>query len=134
LFSLQVSERGGTVCAPLEDTMRRTLTLLATLAFAVSMATAAGAAPCKDAKGKFTKCPAPAAASYTLDAKGNCHDAKGKMAKKTMCPAAATTAAAPAAPAAGAMSSQATRTTPNCKKGKPCGKTCIAKDKECHIK
>ncbi len=117
--------------------MRRTLTLLATLAFAVSMAGAADAAACKDAKGKFTKCPAPAAASYTLDAKGNCHDAKGKMAKKTLCPATTTTTA----PAAGAMSSKTTTTTPaassgapNCKKGKPCGKTCIAKDKECHIK
>lgn len=56
--------------------------------------------------------------AQTLDAKGHCHDAKGKMAKMEVCK--------PAAPAAAAA--------PNCKKGKPCGKTCIAKDKVCHIK
>jgi len=43
--------------------MRRSLTLAATIAFAVSLAAGmADAAPCKDAKGKFIKCPAPAAA------------------------------------------------------------------------
>jgi len=42
--------------------MRNALTLLATLAFAASLAGVAEAAPCKDAKGKFVKCPAPAAA------------------------------------------------------------------------
>jgi hypothetical protein len=41
---------------------------------AFSVATSAVAAPCKDAKGKFTKCPAPAA-------KQVCKDAKGKFAK-----------------------------------------------------
>ena len=45
---------------------------------------------CRDAKGKFIKCSAAAAApaatsGYKLDTKGNCHDAKGKMAKKAMC-------------------------------------------------
>ena len=48
---------------------------------------------CRDDKGHFMKCGvAPAAASakadagpYKLDAKGKCHDAKGKMAKKEMC-------------------------------------------------
>ena len=58
------------------------------------------------------------ASGQTIDAKGHCHDAKGKMAKMEVCKPAA-------APAAGA---------PNCKKGKPCGNTCIAKDKVCHIK
>lgn len=43
--------------------MRRSLTILATLAFAASLAGVAEAAPCKDAKGKFVKCPAPAAAT-----------------------------------------------------------------------
>ena len=43
--------------------MRRSLTLAATIAFAASLAAGmADAAPCKDAKGKFVKCPAPAAA------------------------------------------------------------------------
>lgn len=38
-------------------------------------------APCRDAKGKFTKCPpaaAAAAASVKKDAKGRCHGAGGK--------------------------------------------------------
>ncbi|HEX3886583.1 MAG TPA: hypothetical protein VHW05_03715 [Phenylobacterium sp.] len=51
-----------------------------------------------------------------IDAKGNCHDASGKMAKMEVCKLAGDKAA------------------PNCKKGKPCGKTCIAMDKVCHVK
>jgi hypothetical protein len=58
------------------------------------------------------------ASAQTIDAKGKCHDAKGKMATMSVCKP----AAAPASDA------------PNCKKGKLCGKTCIAKDKVCHIK
>ena len=50
--------------------MRKSLTLFATLAFAASLAGVAGAAPCKDAKGKFIKCPAPAAAASP----GRCRD------------------------------------------------------------
>jgi hypothetical protein len=48
----------------------------AVTAFAIMAgATAASAAPCKDAKGRFTKCPtAPAKAA-------RCKDAKGKFAK-----------------------------------------------------
>jgi len=42
--------------------MRKSLTLLATLAFAAGLAGTVQAAPCKDAKGKFTKCPPAAAA------------------------------------------------------------------------
>ncbi len=57
-----------------------------TASFAVAIALSLGgmaapalAAPCKDAKGKFTKCPPPAA-----PAKGvRCKDAKGKFAKCT---------------------------------------------------
>lgn len=45
----------------------------AAVILAFSAATAV-AAPCKDAKGKFTKCPTPAA-------KQVCKDAKGKFAK-----------------------------------------------------
>lgn len=47
---------------------------LSTAFIVLAFATAASAAPCKDAKGKFTKCPAPAA-------KQVCKDAKGKFAK-----------------------------------------------------
>ena len=126
--------------------MRRLLTVIATLAFAISMAGAADAAACKDAKGKFTKCPAPAAASasYTLDAKGKCHDAKGKMSAKSNCPAASPMAASPtatttqkstSAPAGTSTSGSAMASTggaPNCKKGKACGHSCIAMDKVCH--
>ncbi len=119
--------------------MRSMLTLLATLTIALGLAGAASAATCKDAAGKFTKCPAAApAAGYTLDAKGNCHDAKGKMAKKTMCPAsasAATPAAAAAAPAAATAKGSATAASgagPNCKKGKRCGNACISVKDVCH--
>lgn len=64
---------------------------LMTVAAIVSIAGAgpALAAPCKDAKGKFTKCPpavAPAA-SVTRDAKGKCHVASGpKKGQFTKCP------------------------------------------------
>lgn len=44
--------------------MRRSLTLAATIAFAASLSAGmADAASCKDAKGKFVKCPAPAAST-----------------------------------------------------------------------
>jgi hypothetical protein len=59
---------------------------------------------------------ASAAGTPHLDAKGKCRDDKGYV-TQTLC----------AAPAASAKA-------PNCKKGKPCGNSCIAKDKECHIK
>lgn len=67
--------------------MTRTL-----LAFAVfSLAASAGlAAPCRDAKGKFIKCPtatAAAAPAVTKDAKGKCHVASGpKKGTFTKCP------------------------------------------------
>jgi hypothetical protein len=120
--------------------MRAILTLLTTLTFTVSLAGAADAAACKDAKGKFTKCPAPAAASasYALDGRGNCHDAKGKMSKKSMCAAVATampaTAAAVPASAREAASPMSTLLAggPNCKKGKRCGNACISVKDVCH--
>ena len=52
--------------------MRRSLTLFAAIAFTASLAGAAGAAPCKDAKGKFVKCPAPATSP------GRCRDKTSK--------------------------------------------------------
>ena len=71
--------------------MIRTL-LTAAASFAlIATAGTAGAAPCKDAKGKFTKCP-PAAArastgNVTKDAKGKCHIASGpKKGQFTKCP------------------------------------------------
>jgi len=43
--------------------MRKTLTVISAIAFAAGLAGAAqAAAPCKDAKGKFVKCPPAAAA------------------------------------------------------------------------
>jgi hypothetical protein len=61
----------------LEGTMRKIVTLAATLAFALSAAGASlAAAPCRDAKGKFIKCPASAPAKPV-----KCKDAKGKFAK-----------------------------------------------------
>jgi hypothetical protein len=109
--------------------MFRTLTLVAVLGLALNVAGAADAAACRDAAGKFIKCATPAAASsYTLDAKGNCHDAKGKMAKKTLC-AASAPANATASTAASAMASSS---GPNCKKGKRCGNACISVKDVCH--
>lgn len=55
----------------------RTLALAAA-ALSLSVAgNALAAAPCKDAKGKFMKCPSPAAAKTAA----RCKDAKGKFAK-----------------------------------------------------
>lgn len=58
--------------------MRKTIALVATLAVALSAASAGFAAtPCRDAKGKFIKCPAAAAPAKPT----KCKDAKGKFAK-----------------------------------------------------
>ncbi len=56
--------------------MRVQTVLAATLSIAMlGFAAQASAAPCKDAKGKFVKCPAAAPAPV------RCKDAKGKFAK-----------------------------------------------------
>lgn len=61
-------------------------------ALALMVGTAAGAAPCRDARGHFTKCAAPAAkptvaSNVTKDAKGKCHIASGpKKGQFTKCP------------------------------------------------
>ena len=64
------------------------IAMLAVATFALSSAPAL-AAPCKDAKGKFTKCPpkaAAASAGVTKDAKGKCHIASGpKKGQFTKC-------------------------------------------------
>lgn len=55
--------------------------LLATLATVSLIAAPTIAAPCRDAKGHFTKCPPAAAApaGVTKDAKGRCHGSGGKF-------------------------------------------------------
>lgn len=62
---------------------------LAIAALAV-IASPALSAPCKDAKGKFTKCPpkeAAAAGGIVKDSKGKCHIAAGpKKGQFTKCP------------------------------------------------
>jgi hypothetical protein len=55
--------------------MRPSLTFIAAVSLLVSAAGAQAAAPCRDAKGKFIKCPAAASAP------AKCKDAKGKFAK-----------------------------------------------------
>jgi hypothetical protein len=60
--------------------MRRAFTLFATLAFAASLAGVADAAPCRDAKGKFVKCPAAAAPA------GKCRDKTTKRFAKCSAP------------------------------------------------
>jgi hypothetical protein len=58
--------------------MRRSVAAAALIAFSLSAfgADLVSAAPCKDAKGKFIKCPAAAPAKPV-----KCKDAKGKFAK-----------------------------------------------------
>lgn len=82
--------------------MSKTIALIAALGLALSAA-AADAKPCRDAAGKYVKCPAPSAAS-------------------TVTSAAAAPASTPSIPAG----------HPQCKKGKPCGNSCIAMNKVCH--
>ena len=75
--------------------MIRTLTTaIATVALLAGAASTGFAAPCKDVKGKFTRCPPaaaapagkPAASNVTKDAKGRCHIASGpKKGQFTKC-------------------------------------------------
>ena len=57
--------------------MLKSLGIVAAFAIALSGASVASAAPCKDAKGKFAKCPAASAPAKPT----KCKDAKGKFAK-----------------------------------------------------
>lgn len=62
--------------------------LFAIASLALLSSTPALAAPCKDAKGKFVKCPTAhaAAGGVTKDAKGKCHFASGpKKGQFTKC-------------------------------------------------
>ncbi len=74
---------------------------------------------------------------YHLDAKGKCHDVKGGFVKTAMCKASSNTAMSGGAMSAGSAGKTASTTArtgghPTCKKGKPCGNSCIAMDKVCH--
>jgi hypothetical protein len=62
--------------------------LTAALAAFVLLTAPVLASPCRDAKGKFTKCPAATASvGVTKDAKGKCHVASGpKKGQFTKCP------------------------------------------------
>ena len=83
--------------------MRRACSLFVIAAFAASLAGGANAADkCRDASGKFTKCPAAAASAAK--------------------PASATAGSASASAGGG----------PVCKKGKRCGNACISVKDTCH--
>lgn len=85
----------------------RALILLSALSLA--LAGPALAKPCHGANGKFVKC-APA----------------------TVAPAKTPALAAPMAPAATPAMTPIPSGHPQCKKGKPCGNSCIAMAKVCH--
>lgn len=96
--------------------MRKTLILAAIAALAFT--SAADAKSCKDAKGKFIKCPAAAAAPAKPMASPMVK-AKGKGKETT------------AAPAMASMAS-AGKKAPHCVKGKACGNSCIKMTDVCH--
>jgi hypothetical protein len=59
----------------------------AALSVTALLATSLVAAPCRDAKGHFTKCPTAAKPAVNKDAKGRCHVASGpKKGQLTKCP------------------------------------------------
>jgi len=64
--------------------------IIALTAAALIVSPALAGQQCRDAKGKFTKCPAaaaPASANVVKDAKGKCHFASGpKKGQFTKCP------------------------------------------------
>ncbi|NIJ67379.1 hypothetical protein FHR20_004363 [Sphingomonas leidyi] len=75
--------------------MRKITFAVASLALLTASTSAFAAGPCKDAKGKFIKCPATPAASaakattggVTKDKNGKCHVASGpKKGQFTKCP------------------------------------------------
>ena len=111
----------------------RSWIVAAGLAFALlAVAGNASAAQCKDAKGKFIKCPPVAAATATTTttaAAVRCKDAKGKFIK---CPAPTATTTATTTTTTTAGASSPAGKPPNCVKGKACGNSCIAVDKICH--
>jgi hypothetical protein len=117
--------------------MRNSLVLAAIAALAFT--SVADAKSCKDASGKFIKCPTAAAAAApakvavtkTAAKTDKCRDSKGHY---TKCTTAATTAMTPAAPASAKVASSASPSgkAPHCVKGKACGNSCIKATDVCH--
>jgi len=112
---------------------------------ALAFASAADAKSCKDAAGKFIKCPSAAAATTTAkamtgaatkSAKANEKAAKKDASIATAASKKANSAASKASNAAGKAMAKAPvtpRTGPaKCKTGVPCGNSCIPKGKVCH--
>ena len=95
--------------------MTKTLAFLAALSLALAVSPAE-AKQCRDASGKFVSC---SAASATHKAAKGASDAANTAVSKTKS-------------AGSEMSSAMSGGHPQCKTGKPCGNSCIAKDKVCH--
>lgn len=106
---------------------------------ALAFTSAADAKSCKDATGKFVKCPAEATVKADTkvaktSAKAAKADAKvAKAASKGAVKAAkAAPAPAPAPAAPMAAAAPAAAHAKNCKKGKACGNSCIKMTDVCH--
>ena len=124
--------------------MRKTLILAAIAALAFT--SVADAKSCKDASGKFIKCPSVAAAATTAkamtgaatkSAKANEKAAKKDAAIAKAASKKATFAASTASTAGGMATAAAPMTTsgrkaPHCVKGKACGNSCIKMTDVCH--
>lgn len=98
--------------------MRSFALVIAIIAVAAASASALAGQP-ETRRAHLADSKAPMASSvgpFSLDAKGKCHAANGQFVATALC---ATKAA----------------TAPNCKPGKskPCGHTCIALNKTCHL-
>ena len=124
--------------------MRKTLILAAIAALAFT--SVADAKSCKDAAGKFIKCPSSAAAvttgkamtgAATKSAKANEKAAKKDASIATAASRKANSAASKASTAEGKAMAAAPMTTsgrkaPHCVKGKACGNSCIKMTDVCH--
>ncbi len=107
----------------------RSITLAAVLCLVIVPAALAKVPACRDAKGHFTKCPPAAAAPVPSSKPGQCRDAKGHFMKCAPGPSAST----PTGTATSSMGASAPTAHPKqCKKGKPCGNTCISLKDICH--
>ena len=115
------------------------VTIIAAAIAALALASSAEATQCKDAKGHYIKCPAPAAAPQAGKA-APCKDSRGHFVK---CPTQAGATKAPALnrmqPAGAGKSFTSSPqpafrngAPPKCKTGVPCGNSCIPKGKVCH--
>ena len=110
--------------------MRPILFAVAALSLTFAPAAFGKPAQCRDVKGHFTACPAAAPAS-PAPAKGDaCRDNNGHFAK---CSAVASNAPTTSGGSMGGRSMPSmSGGHPVCKIGKPCGNSCISKEKVCH--